>query len=65
MKRREERKKARNALIEETTRLEAANNPEVGDRFLCCHPVLLCVVVIKGLLSSRILYKYIIQICIC
>ena len=29
MKRREERKRARNALIEETIRLEAANNPEV------------------------------------
>ena len=30
MKRREERKRARNALIEETIRLEAANNPEVS-----------------------------------
>lgn len=32
MKRREERKRARNALIEETTRLEAAINPEASDR---------------------------------
>ncbi|KAL5261412.1 hypothetical protein ACHWQZ_G007196 [Mnemiopsis leidyi] len=32
MKRREERKRARNALIEETIRLEAANNPEAAEK---------------------------------
>eukprot|EP00116_Pleurobrachia_bachei_P003794 sb/3464056/ len=32
MRRREERRKARNALIEETARLENANNPEAGER---------------------------------